>query len=207
MKHATHIVCLLLALLSFGCAGPWRASYHDDPLFAGASFTPTDQVEIREVEPERLAAYFDDLRQRRLASSVAVEDMPVAERVAEMSRLMEALRYRQRPPAAYVIGVASFGQRGSNRTSDASIRDAARRRGADAVIVCRDFKGIVRDVRMVTASDHGFYHGWAYDRRRRPVPVDGHIHSTRDVPVPVDVEAWQLTGYFIRHIRPGDPTP
>src|SRR5437870_1166062 len=99
---------LTLALFSVGCSNPWKSSFQPNPGLAGEKFSPTDSVQIRTVEFERLQRYSESERQMRVNSTTAPQDLPPEQITAAKNRLLEALQMRERGDEVELLGYSEF---------------------------------------------------------------------------------------------------
>jgi hypothetical protein len=204
----TVVPILLVALASLaGCANPWQKSYAPTPPFAGIKFSPTQQVEVRYVEPQRMEAYRADYAKRRVHSDIAIEDLPWKDQAAEQDTLMQTLRLPVRTPEAVVIGSSEFADIGPGAGDENQLKTFAKSIGADYVVVCREFMGVVRTTESQPLDTTASQTYWFRDRRGRIVAANAYGTSTQWVPVEVDRDRWHFVAYYVRKLRPGDRVP
>jgi hypothetical protein len=211
MRQISIVLCIVaMGVFGSGCAkGPW-VTYYKQTNVVGGKLTPTDAVQVRTVEPERYKAYEDDFGARRLRNNIAIEDWKTVDFLNEMDVLLSCLRIPERIPKAYVIGVSDFGYQGAFKVDDQAVRRAGMEKGADYVVVCQVFAGMVKGVRYVpqiTTSTFGGNVTTYVKGQSSTGNYQGSGFSTTDVPVPTDIQDWRIRAFFIRKTRPGDPLP
>ncbi|MFG0284858.1 MAG: hypothetical protein ACF8R7_10595 [Phycisphaerales bacterium JB039] len=195
---------LLAASLLVGCASPWKSKFQPDPALAETTFSPRPSCQVRLVESERLDAYFEEYRDRRAASDVAVEDLGEEEWLAEDDRFLKALRLPLAAEEVVLLGTSHF-------VTEKQLDPQAGRLGKFAAAVGADY--VVASIKYLGREERiSSYPETTYSnvtlRRRiktkkgyRYVTDTGSVSSTTWVPMRVTVDRYEHRAYFIRRLE------
>ena len=204
MKRSLSLLgVVLLFALAGGCANQWKESFEPNPSLRSAKYPATANVDVREVEYERLQAFREGERQRRIASSTAPADRSPEEKLEAKNRLLEALQLPARGDQAIVLGSSQFvSAEPLKPLSDKKLRDFARKQGADTVVVSSTYLGQVQRVDQVpvTSYTNDSYIVYNFDRNGRRVPQTETLNSssTTWVPMTVTEDRYAYHAFFIR---------
>ncbi len=194
----------LLAMLSGGCASPWQRNFEPNPALAGRKFAPTDSVQVRTVESERLQEYAADEHKLRVQSTTAPEDLSPQEKQAAKDRLLETLQLKERGDQIEVLGWSEFAASEKLSPNDHRLQEFAGKIGADYVVVASDYAGkILRTVeRPMTTYSHSYT--TVTGRRGRGRTYLQSDTSTTWVPTQELEDQYFYTAVFLRKGRPGE---
>jgi hypothetical protein len=201
MKTLINIVGMLLAVSAVGCANPWKANFVPNPALQGQKAPPTESVQIRTVEFERLQRYAASERESRIHSTTAPEDMSAEEKAAAKNRLLETLQLKERGDEIEVLGWSEFSTSEKLDPNSPKLSDFARQLGADYAVVAAEYMGTVaRTVeRPMTAFSQSYVtvagprgHGRTYTQSDT---------STVWVPMNVLEDRFVYTAAFLRKRR------
>ena len=196
-------IAMLFGLLVGGCASPWEANFEANSDLNGRAFEPTQALEVRVIESERLQKYSVDERKRRVESDVALSELPTAERVEAKNRLLETLQLKERGDEAVVLGWSEFMSYERLQTSDERLQKFGKKIGADYVVVASEYAGKVARVieRPMTTYSHGYTTG---SGRRGGRTISYSDSSTTWVPTTEISDQYIYSAAFIRKARPGE---
>ncbi|WP_428939512.1 hypothetical protein [Fontivita pretiosa] len=200
------ILLASIALLAGGCASPWQSNFEPNPALEGRKFAPTQSVQIRTVEPQRLQQYAQAERQRRVASTTAPQDLPPQERLAAKNRLLEALQLQERGDEVEILGWSEFKSFEKLSPRDPRLEKFAKKIGADYVIVAADYAGkVARTIdRPLTTYSHSYVTVPGGRGGRGPRTIVRTDTSTTWVPMTVVEDEYFYTAAFVRKLRPGE---
>jgi hypothetical protein len=200
-------IVVLGCVCSVGCANEWERFYQAHPATKGKLFSPTDSAQVRTVEYERLSAFWKSEYERRLRSPIAVEDLPLADKIAEKNRLLETLRLRERNDEVAILGWSEFDSAHELSPSDERLGAFARKVGADYVVVSSHFAGQSEEVVAMPITTYTSSSGTASVYGRRGYAGTASVNSTGTstsyVPMQVARNHFLYTAMFIRRMRPG----
>jgi hypothetical protein len=206
MGLAGWIILASIAWLSGGCASPWQSSFEPNPAIEGRRFGPTESVQIRTVEPQRLQHYAQAERQRRVASSTAPQDLPPEQRLAAKNRLLEALQLQERGDEVEILGWSEFKSFEKLSPRDPRLEKFAKKIGADYVIIAADYAGkVARTIdRPLTTYSHSYVTVPGGRGGRAPRTIVRSDTSTTWVPMTVVEDEYFYTAAFVRKLSPGE---
>lgn len=209
MARGTIVAVWGLLLCSGGCVNPWQQHYTATPALKGVRLTPTESVEVRGVEPERLIAWATDAKQRRLQSNVAVEDLTTQDRIQETNRVLDAVRIQERAPTVRVIGFCEFAFGNPIPLDDPRLADFAKQVGADYAVVACQYAGQAQQTVLYPITTYSNADATAYVTGSNGYSASGYASgsgtSTTLVPIQVQSAVFVHTAVFVRRLRPEDP--
>jgi len=199
MKAVNPIPIILLVALAGGCSSPWKSNYQANPAYRDEHFAPTDSVDVRTVEYERVRQYAEHERQLRARSTTSPADYSPAERLAARKRLLEALQVSVPPEDITVLGWSEFTDTVRLDPYSKDLRDFAKSIGADMVVETSVYQGPVTTIvqQPVTTYAHGYTFG-PVTRQGRAQTFDYADYSTTWVPMPVTEDQYFYQAFFLR---------
>ncbi len=201
----------IVAALVAGCAqSGWVQYYKASPKLAGTQFKPTDQVDVRVVEVERLKAYNEQERKLDAESKVAPEDRSPEQRREARGRLLEAIRLREDPSQIAVLGWSDFNSPRIEDPHSGVLARFAQSKGADYVIVTSIDLGEHEEVHAVpmTSYSSASAYGSAYGPGGSVYAnAYGSGTTTTFVPMRMMVHRWGYYAIYLRKVRAEDVFP
>jgi hypothetical protein len=189
---------VLIAIFSCGCASnPWQKSFQPNPLLEGQKFPPTDGVQVRNVEFERMQRYAEEEKRIRVESTTSPADYTPEERTAAKNRLLEALQLRERGDEIEVLGWSEVESTQQLDPRSNMLGDFAKSIGADYVVVSSEYLG-----RVMTTVDRPlttYSHVYAWGRHGRAYPLS--YSDTTWVPMNVIEDRFLYTAAYLRKMK------
>ncbi|HEY7089777.1 MAG TPA: hypothetical protein VH518_16895 [Tepidisphaeraceae bacterium] len=186
----------LVLLLLTGCASPWEQNFQANPELGDTRFPPTQQVEMRVVEFDRLQRYEEAERKIRKESTTAPEDYTPEQRTAAKNRLLEALQLRERGDEIEILGWSRFAETQHLDLRGRDLSDFAKKIGADVVVASSAFAGPINRIVDVPLTTYSNFTTFAGPRGRRVITGTGH--TTTWVPTPVTEDQFYYEAVFLR---------
>jgi hypothetical protein len=195
---------LFAPLAAVGCTNPWKSNFEPNPEVETRQLSPTEAVQVRVVEFERLQRYSADERSRRIASTTAPQDLPPEEQLAAKNRLLEALQLRERGDEIVLLGWSEFTWP-AKLEFDSQLQGFATKIGADYVVVASEYGGMITRTidRPITTYSHSYATVTGPRGRRGRVITYSDTHTTW-VPTDVTEPQYFYTAAFLRKARPGE---
>ena len=197
---AAPMIAALLLLITVGCASPWEKNFQANPMLDHKP-PPTQDVQLRTVEVERLRNYEDAERKERIESTTSPADFTPEQRLAAKNRLLEALQLRERGDDIQIVGWSRFIDSEPRDPNDPELREFARTIGADVVVTSIGYVGQVsRIVDYPLTSYSNYYTSVHGARRGRGTLYSGSAYSTVWVPTPVTENQYYHQAVFLHRI-------
>jgi len=194
---------IMLTLLATGCASPWEKNFQPNPMLQH-KFPPTQQVEVRVVEFERLEKYEQAEHKQRIESTTSPADYTPDQRLAAKNRLLEALQLRERDDEIEILGWSRFVDTQPRDPHDPKLLEFAQKIGADVVVASIAYTGqINRIVEYPLNSYSNYYTTVVGPRGGRSSLYSGSSYSTVWVPTAVTENQYYHQAVFLRRTRGG----
>lgn len=200
--HLRVLFPTVVALLAATACGPskWEGTYTpSQPAAAVPALAATEEVRLREVSWERLAAALDELDAERAASDAPFEEWPAAEQDAAKSRLLRALQVTADPAQVQLLGRSVFRTTYSTNPNDGKLASFARTIGANTVVWSSNYLGKTQVVRDEPVTE--WRTGSTYSRHGRRRSDTFTENSTIWVPVVVEADEHAFIAYYLRESR------
>jgi hypothetical protein len=188
------LVCLILLV---GCASPWEQNFQINPTLE-SKFSPTDRVELRDVEFARLERYEKTEQKLRTESTTAPADYTSEQRESAKNRLLEALQLKDRGDEIEIIGWSRFADTTVLDLHGKELETFAKKVGADVVVSTSVFTGQVNRVVDYPLTSYSNYYTTFSGPRGRQRTFTSAGHSTVWVPTPVTEDQYFYEAVFLR---------
>lgn len=204
MKRLHVAAMLLIPLFSLGCAAnPWEKNFEPNPAHLVKQWDPTDSVQVREVDFERLQKYAGDEKKLRVESTTSPADYTPQQRLEAKNRLLETLQLKERGDDIEVLGWSEFSDSERLDIRSAPLSNFAKSIGADYAVVASQYLGKVSTTieRPMTTYSTGYVTAVPARGGRRGYTRTESIQSTTWVPMNVVEDRFLYTAAFLRKAR------